>query len=194
MSTWTLKEVKALNPKNGGGNENCKKLWLAKGDVEKYRPHPGDDLDKYKRFIEMAYVMKKFYAGDDEAEEETDEPEEEEPEVEEEEYLEIRYCSSLGSPRRRLWRRSSRRSSRRSLRRKRRSLKRRRKKSISNPLLFISRKPKKKVVKKVVKKVAKKDKEVVKSDNLLGFEVDSAETRIRMSSLFLFDGPREIAR
>ncbi len=102
MSTWTLKEVKALNPKNGGGNENCKKLWLAKGDVEKYRPHPGDDLDKYKRFIEMAYVMKKFYAGDDEAEEETDEPEEEEPEVEEEEYLEIRYCSSLGSPRRRL--------------------------------------------------------------------------------------------
>ena len=51
MSTWTLKEVRALSEKHGGGNKACIAKWLSSGDVEKYRPHPGDSLDKYKNFM-----------------------------------------------------------------------------------------------------------------------------------------------
>ena len=62
MSTWTLKEVRALSEKHGGGNKACIAKWLSSGDVEKYRPHPGDSLDKYKNFIRLAYEEKMFMA------------------------------------------------------------------------------------------------------------------------------------
>ena len=62
MSTWTLKEVRALSEKHGGGNKCCAAKYLSHGDVEKYRPHPGDSLDKYKTFVRMAYEEKQFMA------------------------------------------------------------------------------------------------------------------------------------
>ena len=80
MSTWTLKEVRALSEKHGGGNKACIAKWLSSGDVEKYRPHPGDSLDKYKNFIRLAYEEKMFMAKPDEgeaAEEPAEEPVEE---------------------------------------------------------------------------------------------------------------------
>ena len=70
MSTWTLKEVRALSEKHGGGNKCCKAKWLASGDVEKYRPKPGDSLDKYKNFVRMAYEEKMFMAKEEENPEE----------------------------------------------------------------------------------------------------------------------------
>ena len=79
MSTWTLKEVRALSEKHGGGNKACIAKWLSSGDVEKYRPHPGDSLDKYKNFIRLAYEEKMFMAKGD-AEEEPAEEAEEQPE------------------------------------------------------------------------------------------------------------------
>ena len=88
MSTWTLKEVRALSEKHGGGNKACIAKWLSSGDVEKYRPHPGDSLDKYKTFIRLAYEEKRFMAKPDEgeaAEEPAEEPVEEKPKEEEEE-------------------------------------------------------------------------------------------------------------
>ena len=87
MSTWTLKEVRALSEKHGGGNKACIAKWLSSGDVEKYRPHPGDSLDKYKNFIRLAYEEKMFMAKPDEgeaAEEPAEEPVEEKPKEEEE--------------------------------------------------------------------------------------------------------------
>ena len=62
MSTWTLKEVRALSEKHGGGNKCCAAKYLSHGDVEKYRPHPGDSLDKYKTFVRLAYEEKQFMA------------------------------------------------------------------------------------------------------------------------------------
>ena len=76
MSTWTLKEVRALSEKHGGGNKACIAKWLSHGDVEKYRPHPGDSLDKYKNFIRLAYEEKMFMAKDDAEEEPAEEAEE----------------------------------------------------------------------------------------------------------------------
>ena len=76
MSTWTLKEVRALSEKHGGGNKCCKAKWLATGDVEKYRPKPGDSLDKYKNFVRMAYEEKMFMAKDEETPEEKEAEEE----------------------------------------------------------------------------------------------------------------------
>ena len=70
MSTWALREVRALSEKHGGGNKCCKAKWLASGDVEKYRPKSGDSLDKYKIFVRMAYEEKMFMAKEEENPEE----------------------------------------------------------------------------------------------------------------------------
>lgn len=78
MSTWTLKEAKSLMEKNGGGNVNCAKKWLGKGDVEKYRPKPGDSLEKFKNFVRLAYEEKMFYSGPAPKKDEDDEEAEEE--------------------------------------------------------------------------------------------------------------------
>ena len=51
-----------MSEKHGGGNKCCAAKYLSHGDVEKYRPHPGDSLDKYKTFVRMAYEEKQFMA------------------------------------------------------------------------------------------------------------------------------------
>ena len=77
MSTWTLKEVRALSEKHGGGNKCCIEKYLSHGDVEKYRPKPGDSLDKYKTFVRLAYEEKQFMANPEENAEEEEEQAEE---------------------------------------------------------------------------------------------------------------------
>ena len=77
MSTWTLKEVRALSEKHGGGNKCCIEKYLSHGDVEKYRPKPGDSLDKYKTFVRLAYEEKRFMANPEENAEEEEEQAEE---------------------------------------------------------------------------------------------------------------------
>ena len=76
MSTWTLKEVRALSEKHGGGNKCCAAKYLSHGDVEKYRPHTGDSLDKFKTFVRLAYEEKMFMGEDETKEEEAVEQEE----------------------------------------------------------------------------------------------------------------------
>lgn len=61
MSSWTQAEVDKLKPENGGGNDNAKKIWLAKKSAEKEMPQQGDNLDKFKDFIRKAYEEKKYY-------------------------------------------------------------------------------------------------------------------------------------
>ena len=51
-----------MSEKHGGGNKCCAAKYLSHGDVEKYRPHPGDSLDKYKTFVRLAYEEKQFMA------------------------------------------------------------------------------------------------------------------------------------
>ena len=70
MSTWTLKEVRALSEKHGGGNKCCIAKYLSGGEVEKYRPKSGDSLEKYKTFVRLAYEEKQFMGEGDNAEEE----------------------------------------------------------------------------------------------------------------------------
>ena len=79
MSTWTLKEVRALSEKHGGGNKCCIAKYLSGGEVEKYRPKAGDSLEKYKTFVRLAYEEKMFMseAAPEEAEEVAEEPAEE---------------------------------------------------------------------------------------------------------------------
>lgn len=72
MSSWTQGEVDKLKTENGGGNDNAKKIWLAKKTCEKYKPQEGDNLDKFKDFIRMAYEEKKFYKKPKKEEEEDD--------------------------------------------------------------------------------------------------------------------------
>jgi len=64
MSTWTTEEVEVLRKKNGGGNEVAKAKWFSscsEKDLERFRPKPGDHLDKYKQFIVMVYEEKRWY-------------------------------------------------------------------------------------------------------------------------------------
>eukprot|EP00448_Togula_jolla_P011565 CAMPEP_0170606026 /NCGR_PEP_ID=MMETSP0224-20130122/20287_1 /TAXON_ID=285029 /ORGANISM="Togula jolla, Strain CCCM 725" /LENGTH=329 /DNA_ID=CAMNT_0010931069 /DNA_START=44 /DNA_END=1030 /DNA_ORIENTATION=+ len=54
MSNWTMEEVKALDSRNGGGNEAAGLQWLA-SITERDRPTKGD-LESCKRFVENAYI------------------------------------------------------------------------------------------------------------------------------------------
>ena len=92
MSTWTLKEVRALSEKHGGGNKCCIAKYLSGGEVEKYRPKAGDSLEKYKTFVRLAYEEKMFMSAAEpaeEAEEPAEEPAVEAPAEEEEDVFDI---------------------------------------------------------------------------------------------------------
>mmetsp|Transcript_7830 Transcript_7830/g.13992 ORF Transcript_7830/g.13992 Transcript_7830/m.13992 type:complete len:441 (-) Transcript_7830:1422-2744(-) len=67
MSTWTMEEVDALRKRNGGGNEVARAKWFAKWtskDEERYMPHEGDKIDKWKELIIMVYEDKRWYDPD----------------------------------------------------------------------------------------------------------------------------------
>jgi hypothetical protein len=64
MSTWTMEEVKALDERNGGGNEWCRAKWFARlsdSEEQRWMPKEGDPLDNFKRFVHMAYEDSKWY-------------------------------------------------------------------------------------------------------------------------------------
>ncbi|GLE03155.1 hypothetical protein PINS_up012034 [Pythium insidiosum] len=65
MSNWTKDEVDALKEENGGGNAVARRVWLGRWDESKLRkPHEGDHIDVYKRFIDKVYNDKLFYDED----------------------------------------------------------------------------------------------------------------------------------
>ncbi len=53
-SNWTKDEIAALKPENGGGNTQCRRLWLA-GCPPEHLPAPNDAPDRVKAFIKRAY-------------------------------------------------------------------------------------------------------------------------------------------
>eukprot|EP00929_Paragymnodinium_shiwhaense_P119352 TRINITY_DN91233_c0_g1_i1.p1 TRINITY_DN91233_c0_g1~~TRINITY_DN91233_c0_g1_i1.p1 ORF type:complete len:570 (+),score=92.49 TRINITY_DN91233_c0_g1_i1:124-1833(+) len=59
MSIWTMDEVKSLDGKRGGGNAACRASWLANVS-ESERPNKDSSLDAIKRFIERAYIEKRW--------------------------------------------------------------------------------------------------------------------------------------
>lgn len=64
MSTWTIEEVRALDEKNGGGNDWCRARWFAKiseSELERYAPKEGEPLDNYKKFVHMTYELGKWF-------------------------------------------------------------------------------------------------------------------------------------
>ena len=64
MSNWTQDEVDKLRKQNGGGNDVARSTFLAnlRGDSKRrYALKLGATLDEHKRFVEAAYIRKKFY-------------------------------------------------------------------------------------------------------------------------------------
>jgi hypothetical protein len=64
QSNWTLAEVEQLKARSGGGNDACRRSWLAlcaPGDPA--RPRDGDHPDRYKAFVVAVYEQRRFYAA-----------------------------------------------------------------------------------------------------------------------------------
>ena len=56
QSTFSMADVEALRPANGGSNDAARRTWLAKCPADlPARPKPGDPLEKFKQFILAAY-------------------------------------------------------------------------------------------------------------------------------------------
>ena len=54
QSHWTAAEVESLRARSGGGNDNCRRSWLALCPLDSCeRPHEGDHPDKYKAFVSV---------------------------------------------------------------------------------------------------------------------------------------------
>ena len=63
MSHWTMDEVKPLDEANGGGNDAARRVWFARmsdADRAAYQPREGDDVDKFKQFVQLAYEEQKW--------------------------------------------------------------------------------------------------------------------------------------
>jgi len=63
QSIWTMEEVKVLDPKRGGGNKAARAHWLAKVP-EAERPTADSSLDKFKQFIERAYIDQRWVGSE----------------------------------------------------------------------------------------------------------------------------------
>ena len=61
MSTFTKDEVESFRVENGGGNANCRKIWMAKLREDSSRwPCDGDSLNEYKQFIQKVFLEEKW--------------------------------------------------------------------------------------------------------------------------------------
>jgi len=59
MSVWTMEEVASLEDKNGGGNRAAQERYFADVRPED-RPREGDNLERFKSFVQRAYIDKKW--------------------------------------------------------------------------------------------------------------------------------------
>lgn len=64
MSFWTADEVKELEERHGGGNRAALRTVLAGVPEKGERPQKGSPMDAYKRFVERAYVDRRWAAPD----------------------------------------------------------------------------------------------------------------------------------
>lgn len=61
MSLWTMDEVSKVDERNGGGNSVAEERYL-RYVRDSDRPREGDRLERYKDFVERAYIRKEWAA------------------------------------------------------------------------------------------------------------------------------------
>ena len=63
QSNWSAAEVESLKARSGGGNDACRRSWLARCAPDApERPRAGDHPDRYKAFVVAAYEERRWFA------------------------------------------------------------------------------------------------------------------------------------
>jgi Putative GTPase activating protein for Arf len=65
MSNFTTEEVESFKARNGGGNDHCRRTWMARLPLDDpLRPREGDHPDKHKMLVQRVFIDKAYYSDE----------------------------------------------------------------------------------------------------------------------------------